>query len=42
MKKLASQSIKKDIKDFKLCRSLGKGTFGQVYMVKDEKKCKLI
>jgi hypothetical protein len=35
IKKPGSSGIKKNISDFKIMRSLGKGSFGQVYMVKD-------
>lgn len=38
IKKPNSSVIKKNISDFKIFRSLGKGSFGQVYMVKDEEK----
>ena len=33
--------VKKNISDFEIVRSLGKGSFGQVYMVKDLVKGKI-
>ena len=40
LKKPNSSGVKKNISDFKLFRSLGKGSFGEVYMVKDEQRRK--
>jgi serine/threonine protein kinase len=38
LKKSNSPQNKKNITDFKIIRSLGRGSFGQVYMVKDDLK----